>query len=135
MGPFYLASNSVIRDQREAPQRLRMSPTHVGCDGAGASEEVLLEEVKDSGPVGGDEKVKIDLDDEPGSLLNSLNAWREKVVIGEVPGILGLSRPVELILLNLLTSQLDHELFSHNVIVAGLQKKGGWSPPERAQAT
>jgi len=54
--------------------------------------------------------VEIDLDDKPGSLLDPMNAWREKVVMGELSGIPGLSRPVELKILNLLTSQLDFEL-------------------------
>ena len=37
-------------------------------------------------------------------------------------GIPGLSRHVELKLLDLLTSQLDHELISHNVTVGDLQR-------------
>jgi len=49
-------------------------------------------------------EMEINLDDEPGSLLDSLNAWREKVIVGELRGIPGLSRPVELELLDLLTS-------------------------------
>ena len=50
--------------------------------------------------------MEIDLDDKPGSLLDSLNVWRE-VVAGSLWGIPGLSRRVELKLLDLLTSQLD----------------------------
>ena len=73
--------------------------------------------------MGRDEEVKLDLDDEPELLLDSLNAWREKVVIGELPEILRLSRHVELKLLYLLTSQLDRELVSHNVTVADLQRR------------
>ena len=49
-------------------------------------------------------EMEINLDDEPGSLLDSLNAWREKVIVWELRGIPGLSRPVELELLVLLTS-------------------------------
>ena len=61
--------------------------------------------------------------DEPGSLLDSLNAWQEKVTAGSFWGIPGLSRCVELKLLNLLTFQLDRELLSHNVTVGDLQKR------------
>jgi len=67
--------------------------------------------------------VEIDLDDEPGSLLDSLNACREKVAVGELTKIPGLSRPAKLNLLNVLTSQLDRELISHNTIVAGHKKR------------
>ena len=67
--------------------------------------------------------MKIDLDDEPRSLLDFLNTWREKVAVGKLPGIPELSHPVEFKLLDLLTSQLDRELVSHNMIVAGLQRK------------
>ena len=37
----------------------------------------------------------------------------------------GLSRHIELELLDLLTSQLDHKLISHNVMVKNLKKKMG----------
>ena len=50
----------------------------------------------------GDKEVQKDSDDEPGSLLDSFNAWRKRVAVGELPGILGLSRPVELKLLDFL---------------------------------
>ena len=43
--------------------------------------------------------------------------------MGELPGILGISRPIELKLLDFLTSRLDRELISHNTIMAG-HKKG-----------
>ena len=46
VGPFYLASDSVISDQRGGPWRLRMSPVHVGFDRAGTSGEEPPEEVK-----------------------------------------------------------------------------------------
>jgi len=39
--------------------------------------------------VRGDKEVKINLDDEPRSLLDSLNARRKKVAVGELPGFLG----------------------------------------------
>ena len=60
--------------------------------------------------------VEIDLDDEPGSLLDFLNAWW-KVAASSFWVIPGLSRHVELKLLDLLTSQLYRELISHNVRV------------------
>jgi len=95
-----------------------MSPTRIGFDGAGSSRVELPKVVAGSDPVEGDKEVKINLDGEPGSLLDSLNAWREKVTAGVLWGIFGLSRRVELKLLDLLTSQLDRELVSHNVTVA-----------------
>ena len=49
-------------------------------------------------------EMEINLDDESGSLLDSLNALREKVTVGELRGIPELSHPVELELLDLLTS-------------------------------
>ena len=69
--------------------------------------------------------MEIDLDNEPESLLDSLNVWREKVVAGSFWGIPGLSCHVELKLLDLLTSQLDRELISHNVNVGDLKRKMG----------
>jgi len=42
--------------------------------------------------------------------------------MGELPGIPELSRPIELKLLNFLTSQLDRELVSHNMIMVGYKK-------------
>jgi len=68
--------------------------------------------------------VEIDVDDEPGSLLDSLNALREKVAMWELPVIPGLSHP-KAQATRLLTSQLDRELISHNMIVA---EEGGWHP-------
>ena len=43
--------------------------------------------------------------------------------MGELPGILGLSCPIKLKLLDLLASQLDHKHMSHNMTMAGLQKR------------
>jgi len=43
--------------------------------------------------------------------------------MGKLLGIPGLFRPLELKLLNLLTSQLDRELISHNMTAAGLRKR------------
>ena len=63
------------------------------------------------------------MDDKLRSLLDSLNAWREKVAVGELLEVPRLSRPVELKLLDLLSSQLDCELISHNITVAGLKKR------------
>ena len=54
--------------------------------------------------------MEIDLNDKPGSLLDPMNAWREKVAMGELSRVPGLSRPVELKILNLLTSRMDFEL-------------------------
>jgi len=100
-----------------------MSPAHIDFDEVGALGEEPSEEIKGSGPGEGDEEVEIDLVDELGSLLVSLNAWREKVAVEELPEIPGLSRFIELKLLDLLTSQLDCELFSPNMTVAGLRKR------------
>ena len=72
-GPFCPASNSVIHDQRGALQGLRMSSSRIGFDGAGSSGVELPKEAEDSDSVGGDEEVEIDLNDKPGSLLDSLN--------------------------------------------------------------
>ena len=68
--------------------------------------------------------MEIDLNNEPGSLLDFLNAWR-KVVASSFQVILWLSRHIELELLDLLTSQLDRELISHNVTMQDLKKKMG----------
>jgi len=46
---------------------LRISPACIGFDEVGALKEDSPEEVKGSGPVGGDKEVKIDLNDEPES--------------------------------------------------------------------
>ena len=100
-----------------------ISLARIGFDKVGTSGEEPLEEVKGSGLWGRDKEVEIDLHNEPESLLDSLNAWREKVVVWELPGIPGLSRFVEFKLLNLLTSQLDHELISHNMTVVSLRKR------------
>ena len=43
--------------------------------------------------------------------------------MGELLGILSLSRPIELELLDLLTSELDRELIAHNTIMAGHKMK------------
>jgi len=56
-------------------------------------------------------------------LLDSSNVWREKVVVGSFWGIPGLPRPVKLELLDLLTSQLDCELTSHNTKVESLKRQ------------
>ena len=48
--------------------------------------------------------MKIDLDDVPGSLLDSLKTWQEKVAVRELQEIPRLSRLVELMLLDFLTS-------------------------------
>jgi len=58
-------------------------------------------------------------------LLDFLNAWRKKVVPSSFRVILGLSRSIELELLDLLTSQLDRELISHDMMVEDLKKRIG----------
>ena len=63
-------------------------------------------------------EVEIYLDDESRPLLDSWNAWREKVSIWELSRIPGFSCPVEIKLLDLLAFQLDRELISHNTIMA-----------------
>jgi len=63
------------------------------------------------------------MDNEPESLLDSLNAWQEKITAGSLWGISGLSHHVQFKLLDHLTSQLDCELVSHNVTVADLQRR------------
>ena len=67
--------------------------------------------------------MEIDLDGESGSLLDFLNAWQKKVAASSFRVIHGLSCHIELKLLDLLTSQLDRKLISHNVTVEDLRKK------------
>ena len=117
MSPFCLASDSMIRNQRGALRGLRMSSTHIGFEMAGSSGAEVPDEVERPDSVDGAKEVEIDLDDEPRPFLDFLNAWRKKVATGELPRTPGLSRRIELKLLNHLTSQLDHELISHNVMV------------------
>ena len=72
--PFCLTSDSVIRDQQGALRGQKISPARGGFDGPDSSGEEVPEEVERSDLVKGAEEVEIDLDDEPGSLLDSLNA-------------------------------------------------------------
>ena len=65
----------------------------------------------------------MDLDDELRSLLDFLNARRRKVALSSPRAILGLSRHIELELLDLFTSQLDRELIFHNVMVNDLKRR------------
>ena len=123
IGFFHPSSNSVVGGQRENLQRLETSPACIGFKEVCASGEEPPEEIKGSEPGRRETEVKIDLDDESGSLLDFLNSWWEKVAMGELPGIPGFSHPLELKLLDLLTSQLDRELISHNTIVAGDKKR------------
>ena len=69
--------------------------------GVGCSELKLSEEAADSDPEAGDEGMNIHLDDEPVSLLDFLSAWCKKVVASSFRVILGLSRHIELELLDL----------------------------------
>ena len=59
-----------------------MSPTRIGFDGASSSGVEPREEVEGSGPVEEDKEVKIDLDDKPESLLDSLNASQRRLSWG-----------------------------------------------------
>ena len=120
---FRSSAGLVVGSLRKSCWRLGTSPTLLGFDEARASGEEQPEEIKGSGPQRREVEVEIDLDDEPRSVLDSLNVWREKVIVGELPRIPGLSRPVELELLDLLTSQLDRELIAYNTIVAGHKKR------------
>jgi len=72
-----------------------MSLACINSDGAGSSRVRLSEEAEVFDPEGGDEKVEVDLDDEPGSLLDFLNAWR-KVAASSFWVIHGLSLHIEL---------------------------------------
>ena len=110
-GFFPSSSRSVVSGQRESIQTLGASSACIGFGEVCASGEESPENIKGFGLGRREAEVEIDLDDEPGLLLDSLNFWLEKVAVGEFPRILGLSRPIELKLLKLITSQLDHELF------------------------
>ena len=105
-----------------------MSPNRIGFDRAGSSGQEPQEEVKGSGPVEGDDKVEINLDDEPGTFVRLLNAWWEKVVIREIPKILGLARPAR-------SPNLSTGLRAHfSEYDSGRSpKEDGRSPPERAR--
>jgi len=52
-----------------------VSPTCMNSDEAGSFREKLFIEDKGFNPEDGNALVEIDLDDEPGSLLDSQNAW------------------------------------------------------------
>ena len=84
----------------------------------------LFEKAEGFDAEGGDEGVEVDLDDEPGLLLDFLNTWR-KVITSSFWLISGLSHHIEIKLFDLLTSQLHHELISHNVMVEDLKKRIG----------
>ena len=99
-----------------------MSPACMNSNGAGSSEVKLSREDEGFDPEGENARVEIDMDDEPRSLLDSLNTWRE-VVADPFQGIPGLFRHVELKLLDLLTSQLDRELISDNATVGDLKRR------------
>jgi len=114
----------MVSDQRESFQRLGTSPACIGLEEVCALGEKLPEEIRGSGPGKREAEVGIDLDDKPGSLLDSLNAWREKVAIGDLPGIPGLSRPVELKLLDFLTSP------KYSLDIGFFLRGEGQDPPE-----
>ena len=81
-----------------------MSPACMNSYVVGYSSVKLSEKDDSFNPKVRDAWVGIDLDDEPESLLDSLNVWRENVVSGSFRGILRLSRHVELKLSDHLTS-------------------------------
>ena len=87
--------------------------------GAGPSGVKFFEEAEGSDPAGSDNRVEVDLDDEPGSLLDFLR----KVASSSFWAIHGLSRSIEPELLDFFTSQLDRELISHNLMVNDLKRK------------
>ena len=78
--PSRLASDLAVfvglegHDQRGVLRELQMSLTFIYSDGVGSSEVKLSEELKGFNSKGGDEKVEMDLNNEPGSLLDFLNA-------------------------------------------------------------
>ena len=89
-----MSSGSVVGGPRESFRRLGTSPSCIGFEEVRASGEELPGEIRGSRPQRREVEVEIDLDDELGSLLDSLNAWLEKVIVGELLRIPGLSRPV-----------------------------------------
>jgi len=91
-----------------------MSFAHVNSDGVEPSSAGSSEEVEDFDSEGRDVGMQEDLDDEPMSLLDFLNARLKKVIAGSSRRIPGLPHPIELELLNVLTTQLNRELISHN---------------------
>ena len=103
-----------------------MSRARLDSDGAGSSGMRFLDKVgvnpEGSSP-GDDEGVEIDLDDEPESLMDFLNARRRRVAKSLYRTLPGLPRHIELELLDFLTFQLDRELISHNVIVSDLKER------------
>ena len=104
-----------------------MSHVRLDSDRAGPSGVRFLDEagVKPEGSdcEDGDERVEIDLDDEPRSLLDFLNVRRKKVAKSLYRTLLRLPRRIELKLHNFLPFQLDRELISHNVIVSDLKER------------
>ena len=56
-----------------------MSPACMNSNKTGSSEVKLSREDEGFDPAGENARVEIDMDDEPGSLLDSLNTWREVV--------------------------------------------------------
>ena len=70
-------------------------------------------------PEDGDEGVKLDLDDESGAFLNA----KRKVTKSLYQTLPGLPRRIKPRMFDFLTSQLDRELISHNVMVSDLEKR------------
>ena len=74
-------------------------------------------------PDDGDERIELDLDDEPGALLHFLNAHRRRVAKSLFWTLPGLPRRIELTVLDFFTLQLDRELIFHNVMVSNLEER------------
>ena len=86
---FYHSSDPVVGGQWKNFRRLGTSPACIDLEEICALGEDPHEENKVSWPWRRKAEVEIDLDDEPGSLLDSLNAWTEKVVVGRSQKFLG----------------------------------------------
>ena len=110
--PSCLASDLVVHDKGGALRELQMSFACVNSSRAGSFGVKLFKVAADSNLEAGDEGMKIDMDDEPETLLDFLNTWRKKVAVSLFRVIPGLSHHIELELLNRLTFQLYLELFA-----------------------
>ena len=77
----------------ESFQRRGTSFASIGFEGVRASDEEPPEEIKGSRPRRREAEVEIGLDDELASFFRSLNAWQEKVIMGELQGFQGFLAP------------------------------------------
>ena len=74
-----------------------------------------------SDPKDDDERMGLDLNDEPGALLDFLNARRRRVAKSLFWMLPRLPCHIELSVLDFLTLLLDRKLISHNVMVSNLE--------------